>query len=259
VSTLYVDVDGTLVGPGGDLFWNGSMRVAEALVACRGAGITVVPVTGRGLVQVREMCRLLGLARGVGELGCVHVAGHEVRYEMGPFPFWPESWPVQAMRDKGAVALAISMGLEAHEPWNEGRVATVVLKGRVDTGEVNAALASAGAGWCELIDNGPLRQADKHAYHLAPKGTGKAWGVAIDRRLHQVQRSSATYVGDGAADLAVAPEVARCWLVANADAGLEWPYKTQGSYGEGVAEVIDSLLAAQNSPAPAVRSDNALP
>ena len=60
VSTLYVDVDGTLVGPGGDLFWDGTARLAEALLAARAAGIAVVPVSGRGRVQVRELCRLLG-------------------------------------------------------------------------------------------------------------------------------------------------------------------------------------------------------
>jgi len=76
---LYVDVDGTLVGPGGDLFWDGSTTLAEALLAARAADLSVVPVTGRGRVQVRELCRLLGFPRGIGELGCVHLEGNEAR------------------------------------------------------------------------------------------------------------------------------------------------------------------------------------
>ena len=62
---LYVDVDGTLVSPGGDLFWEGSTALVDALLAARAGGLAVVPVTGRGRVQVRELCRLLGLAREI--------------------------------------------------------------------------------------------------------------------------------------------------------------------------------------------------
>jgi hypothetical protein len=32
-------------------------------------------------------------------------------------------------------------------------------------------------------------------------------------------------------------------LVANADADVAWPDRTAGRYGDGVAEVIDDLLA----------------
>src|SRR5205085_1682346 len=51
ITTLYVDVDGTLVGPGGDLLWDGTSDVVDALLGCRGAGVAVVPVTGRGRLQ----------------------------------------------------------------------------------------------------------------------------------------------------------------------------------------------------------------
>ena len=43
---------------------------------------------------MRELCRLLGLPRGIGELGCVHLEGNEVRYELGDFPFVGET-PVE--------------------------------------------------------------------------------------------------------------------------------------------------------------------
>ena len=41
MTVLYVDVDGTLVGPGGDLFWNGSTGAANALMRARDEGLTV--------------------------------------------------------------------------------------------------------------------------------------------------------------------------------------------------------------------------
>lgn len=246
---LYVDVDGTLVGPGGLLFWNGSTRIVEALLRAAGAGLAVVPVTGRGRVQVFELCRLLGLPRGVAELGCVHVEGREVRYEFGDFPFTGET-PVRVMDERGAIRAALDLGLEPHEPWNEGRDATYLLRGTVDVSEANTALAIRGFSWCELVDNGVLsgRPGHPHAYHLAPAGTGKAFGVRVDRERHGLGLEEVAYVGDSASDLACAPEVGRCWLVANADPDLDWPLRTAGQFGDGVAEVVDLLLDQQIRP-----------
>ena len=90
-----------------------------------------------------------------------------------------------------------------------------------------------------------MRRLQVHAYHLAPAGTGKAAGVRIDRERHGIDRD-----GRGLhRRLAGRPRRARarsgeCWLVANAEAALEWPHRTTGSYGAGVAELIDRLLAA---------------
>ena len=240
---LYVDVDGTLVGPGGDLFWDDSTAPAEALLAARAAGLSVVPVTGRGRVQVRELCRLLGLPRGIGELGCIHLEGNEARYELGDFPFVGET-PVDAFIARGALDLVRATAeLESHDPWNEDREATLFLRGRADVADVNKALAEHGFEWCELVDNGALsRRPGWRAYHLAPAGTGKVEGVAVDRRIHGIDRADAVYVGDSAADLACAPEVGECWLVANAEDDLEWPLRTTAPYGAGVAEVISRLL-----------------
>jgi hydroxymethylpyrimidine pyrophosphatase-like HAD family hydrolase len=245
VKALYVDVDGTLTGPGGDLLWDGSTRLVEALLRARAAGLAVVPVSGRGRVQVRELCRLLGFGRGIGELGCVHVEGREVAYAFGTFPFVGET-PVEAMLARGAVQAVLDMGLEPHDPWNEGREATYLLRGRVDPAAATAALQEQGLGWCQLVDNGVLARRDPggplHAYHLAPAGAGKPAGVRHDRERHGLARHDTAYVGDAANDLACAAEVGRLWLVANADPSLSWPDRTQGAYGAGVAEVIDALL-----------------
>jgi hydroxymethylpyrimidine pyrophosphatase-like HAD family hydrolase len=241
-SVLYVDVDGTLVGPGGDLFWDGSTRLVEALLAARTAELAVVPVSGRGRLQVRELCRLLGLRRGIGELGCVHLEGSEVRYELGAFPFHGET-PVEAMVRRGALDLVLThTDLQPHEPWNEGREATLILRGDADVEATRLLLAEHGFEWCILVDNGALFRRPGHAFHLAPAGTGKATGVAADRRHHGLRVEQVAYVGDSAADLACAPEVGTCWLVANADPALDWPSRTDGPYGSGVAEVIEHLL-----------------
>ena len=192
---------------------------------------------------MRELCRLLGLPRGIGELGCVHVEGNEVRYELGPFPFHGQT-PVEAMVARGVLDLLLTHAdLEPHDPWNEGREATLILRGTADVDAANRLLAERGFSWCVVIDNGALFRRPGHAYHLAPAGTGKAGGVVADRRHHDLATDEAVYVGDSAADLACAPEVSACWLVANAEPALEWPLRTKGPYGDGVAEVIDHLLA----------------
>src|SRR5437588_4242345 len=205
--------------------------------------LPIFPVSGRGRVQVRELCRLLGLPRGIGELGCVHLEGTEVRYELSAFPFVGET-PVDAMLGRGALELVrASADVEAHDPWNEGREATLILRGRADVDAVNKALVEHSFGWCELVDNGTLlRRPGQRAYYLAPTGTGKVSGVAVDRHRHGIDRSRAAYVGDSAADLACAAEVAACWLVANAEPDLDWPLRTAAPYGAGVAEVISRLL-----------------
>jgi hydroxymethylpyrimidine pyrophosphatase-like HAD family hydrolase len=239
-TTVYVDVDGTLVGPGGDVLSGDGRRLVDALLRCREADIEVVPVTGRGRVQVRELCRLLGFRRGIGVLGCVHLEGHEVRYELGAFPFIGET-PVERMFHDGVLDVVADQGLEPHEPWNEGREATYLLRGRVDEAVVTARVAAAGHSWCELVDNGVLRRGG-HVYHLVPVGTGKAHGVEVDRRHHGLARGATVYVGDSASDLACADQVGECWLVANADPALVWPHRTAGAYGDGVTEVLERLL-----------------
>jgi hydroxymethylpyrimidine pyrophosphatase-like HAD family hydrolase len=238
VKTLYVDVDHTLTGPGGDLFSGGSTRIADALMRARAADLAVVPISGRGRVQIFELCRLLGLRRGIGELGCVHVEDREVRYEFGPFPFRGET-PVEAMLARGAIEAAVDFGLEPFDPWNEGREATYLLRAdrAVDVAAANADLAGLGFDWCELVDNGA-------AFHLAPAGTGKAHGVRVDRAHHGLAREDVAYVGDSVSDLACADDVAECWLVGNSEVSLDWPLRTAGAYADGVAEVLDRLLAA---------------
>jgi hydroxymethylpyrimidine pyrophosphatase-like HAD family hydrolase len=240
-ATLYVDVDGTLVGPGGDLLHGESTAVVEALVRCRREGVTVVPVSGRGRVQVRELNRLLGFGRGIGELGCLTVEGGAVTYHLGEFtPSEPGASPVADLMNGGLEAALAVADLEPHDPWNEDRHATFLVRGEADVAVVDRALADAGFGWCHLVDNGRLRRGGR-VYHLAPRGTGKAGAVARDRDAHGLSRDDVAYIGDSAADLACGAEVSRLFLVGNAGAELEGE-RTVAEYGEGVAEAVARLL-----------------
>ena len=75
VDTLYTDLDGTLLGPGGCLFSTAdggrTLASAHALVDATAAGIDVVPVSGRNKYQLFDDCRILGLRHYVAEVGAL--------------------------------------------------------------------------------------------------------------------------------------------------------------------------------------------
>ena len=74
---LYTDLDGTLLARGGSVLADAegepSARVAEAIVAANRNGIAIVPVSGRGRIQLIELTRLLGWRSFIAEAGGVTV------------------------------------------------------------------------------------------------------------------------------------------------------------------------------------------
>src|SRR4051812_27503410 len=80
VDVLYVDLDGTLLGPSGSILEGvggaPTLDGVRALEACRDAGVEVVPMSGRTRRAMAEIARLLGLGSYVCELGaCVVLDG----------------------------------------------------------------------------------------------------------------------------------------------------------------------------------------
>ena len=71
---LYVDLDGTLLGPGASLLRGAdgqfSLLGVRALEACARAGMEVVPYSGRRQSSVFESARIIGSGSFVFELGC---------------------------------------------------------------------------------------------------------------------------------------------------------------------------------------------
>src|SRR5204862_109891 len=104
-------------------------------------------------LRVHRTRPLGGLTRGIGELGCVHVEGNEVRYELGRFPFHGET-PVEAMIGRGVLDLVLTHAdLDLHDPWNEGREATLILRGAADVDATNHLLEEWGFSWCAVVDH----------------------------------------------------------------------------------------------------------
>lgn len=265
VKVLYADVDGTMVGPLGNLFWTSdrtpSLAAAEALVRAAREGLAVVALTGRARAGMFEFARVLGLESWICELGGIRIydRGHTVVHEHGAFP--GGGVPHDELHRAVELLLETYQGrLEEHSPWNDTRESSYLLRGDVDTAEAEALLADAGFAWATLTDNGVIPHRYEtmpdtertRAYHLLPRGVSKVAAVVADREYRGIDKAETAMVGDAAADLEVSGEVGRCFLTRNGldkDPSLAWVTEpgsgvevTKGGHGEGFAEVVHLLL-----------------
>ena len=254
VEVIYTDLDNTLLGPDGSLLTSAAgeptARAAQALVTAAAAGVAVVPVSGRALPQLRNDIRLLGLTDCIAEVGAIVVRGGQTHYAWGACPRDLAANPHDALDAAGAVdALldAFAGDLRHYEPWHLGREGGHLFHGAVDVAAANAVLAAAGCGWAVLLDNGatqgwPGRQV--RAYHLVPRGVGKAVAVAEDLRARGLQAEQAIAVGDSEEDLTMAPAVGAMFLVANGHESSDpRVIRTPGAMGDGFADAVAAALA----------------
>jgi hydroxymethylpyrimidine pyrophosphatase-like HAD family hydrolase len=237
VRVLYADVDGTMVGPLGNLLWDSqripTLAAAEALVRAAREGLEVVALTGRARAGMFEFARVLGLESWICEMGGIRIydRGETVVHEHGAFP--GGGVPTVELHRAAELLLTSYPGrLEEHSPWNATRESSFLLRGEVSTEEAEERLASAGFGWATLVDNGVIPRRYEN--------------------LTAVEREDCALVGDAAADLDCRGEVGRCFLVRNGldkDPSLAWALEpgsgvevTKATHGEGFAEVVHRLL-----------------
>jgi len=238
VEVLYTDLDGTLLAQGGCVLADAdgapSTEVAEAIVALNRAGVSVVPVSGRGRPQLVELVRLLGWRDFIAETGAILVhdvgAGSRVRYNNGD---WPASLvsddvtPYELIEQTGApdaLQQAFPGLVEYHAPWHLDREATHLLRGCLDIARAREVLAELEPP-VDVLDNGIVRNAGTlecgedaapHAYHLVPKGVSKAQAIELDLEMRGLTAEQAAAIGDSATDIEMADSVAVMALVANA-------------------------------------------
>lgn len=270
----YLDLDGTLLGPGGALLRDArgatSLQGVRALEACARAGAEVVLMTGRKRATVAELARLLGQTSFVCETGACLVLDADEHWLTGEW--LPGDPTIHAQIERsGAPALLLERyagRLEYHDPWHRGREVSHLFRGLVDTGEADALLAEHGHGGLRLVDNGAVHRRSPaladlprvRAYHLLPRGASKAAAVAMHMRARGYASECCIAVGDSREDLAVAQHVGAFWLVANGlerDPDLPGELRRhpnarvcEGSNGAGVYEAVVTTLA-QRGPAPA--------
>jgi hydroxymethylpyrimidine pyrophosphatase-like HAD family hydrolase len=263
---LYLDLDGTLLGPGASLLHDGAGNVTiegvRAVQACLRADIEVVLMSGRRRVQVAEDARLLGQSAFTFEAGaCVVLDGedHWLTGEMLP----GELTIAEQIERSGAPALLLEHyqgRLEYHDPWHVGREVSHLFRGLVDAFEADELLAGSGHGGLRLVDNGAVSRRSPalaglpqvRGYHLVPAAASKAGAVAFHRRARGYAREECFAVGDSREDLACAAEVGSFWLVANAVerdptiAGALGAHANariaEAGYGAGVYEAVVATI-----------------
>lgn len=278
VEVLYSDLDGTLVAKGGCLLADAEGRpsctVAETIVDVNRAGLDIVPVSGRGRLQLTELVKLLGWTDFIAEAGAILAhgigAGQQVRYNNAEWP--PEllesgHTPYELIEQAGAFeALAEKFPghVQYHDPWHLDREATHLLRGCLDADLAQQVLDELELP-IGLLDNGIVRNRGTlecgtgqlpHAYHLVPKGVTKAQAIALDLEWRGLKPEQAAAIGDSATDIEMAGSVAMMLLVENAFDSIgvrsalaqrKRPnvWRTCCARGEGWAEFARAWIAAR--------------
>jgi len=269
VRCLYVDLDGTLLGPNASLLQGAdggfSLLGVRALEACSRAGAEVVLYSGRRESSVFEAARLIGSSSYIFELGCGMVLDGELEWLTGGCVPTPEGGPIyRQITASGAPSLLLERyqgRFEYHTPWSVEREVSHLFRGSVDLDAAATALAEAGLDWLRLVDNGVIWDASEQmpglpvvrAYHLIPAVASKAGAVARHMRARAYAREDCIAVGDSREDMDAASVVAAFWFVANAlerdptladdVAGRDRIRIASEGYGAGVYEAVVTTLA----------------
>jgi hydroxymethylpyrimidine pyrophosphatase-like HAD family hydrolase len=264
---VYLDLDGTFLGPGGVLVYDADKAFTllglRAVEACLRVGAEIVLMSGRRQVQLAEDARLIGQSSYIFELGAAVTVDGEDEWLTGDWR--PGERTIhQQIEDTGIPALLLSRfagRLEYHEPWHRGREVTHLFRGLVDEDEVAQLLAAEGHGDLRLVDNGVVHRRSPalaalpavHAYHLLPAGASKANAVARHMQVRGYSPEECIAVGDSREDLDVAHHVSAFWLVANAvtkdptirDDLRRYPNVrvAEAAHGPGVYEAVVTTLA----------------
>jgi hydroxymethylpyrimidine pyrophosphatase-like HAD family hydrolase len=266
---LYVDMDGTLLGPNASLLTGADGRFSglgvRALEACARIGAEVVIYSGRKQSSVFEGARLIGSSAYIFELGCGLVVDGELEWLTdGLVPSVEAGSIYDQIEATGAPALLLERfagQIEYHTPWSVKRDVSHLFRGKVDLTEVTAVLEAAGLGRLRLVDNGVVRAISEqmaglpvvHAYHLIPAGASKARAVARHMQARGYAAEECIAAGDSREDMDAASVVGTFWLVANAlerdltlagdVTGRDGVRIAADSYGAGVYEAVVTTLA----------------
>lgn len=259
------DTDNTMISHGSALLaadGSPSIELAETLVSLRGAGIDVIPCTGRNRAMIREDVRILGLPGWIGEMGgvlCTHEGANSTwQYYTADMPYEPScgKTPHEVIMETGVIDRMLGRWYDSLEPYNDNgigyqyREVSVALRGAVIEDEAQAMLDESGLA-LYLADNGFVSRItgptilptfedgkveDVHTYHITPRGLDK--GSATKRYIELMGWDPAEVMacGDSPADCAMAPYVGTFLIMRN---GISNPKVQAALAGAGNAFVSD--------------------
>jgi len=245
---VYLDLDGTLLGPGGSVLAGEEGAVSDAgvhaLMLLRERGVPVVLVSGRSRMRLETTALLLGADGILPELGACDCG----------YPAAPGQTVHDAIAATGipAALLTREPDLEVHPAARWGREGSHVYRGAV-AADAAAWVVERSAGTLRLADNG--RVTGGNVFHLLPAAASKGGAVATDLARRGIDPAGCLAVGDSAEDAAMADHVGRFALVRNgaeADpvlaAGMPWI--TRAAYGAGVLEAVREWLGGPSARPP---------
>ena len=187
---LYVDLDGTLLGPDASLLTGADGRFSllgvRALQACARAGAEVVIYSGRKQSSVFEAARLIGSSAYIFELGCGLVLDGELEWLTDGLEPSAER-RLDLRPDRGHPAARRCCWSTSPGGWSTTRRGPPAARSRTCSAARSTwtrrltVLEAAGLGWLRLVDNGVIPEAHAiglmpelpivHAYHLIPAGS----------------------------------------------------------------------------------------
>ena len=263
---VYVDLDGTLLGPDNSFLHGAgggfSLLGARALEACARAGAELVIYSGRRRTTLFHDARMLGVRSYAFEAGAGFVLDGELHWLTGELVPRDGATIFDQIEASGAPALLLERyagRLEYHDPWHLDRDVSHLFRGEVDAFEADELLAEHGHTGVRLLDNGAIAMRSEalpgierpRAYHLVPRDASKARAVAFHMRARGYEAGECVAVGDSREDMGAAEAVGTFWLVANGlsrDPSLKAALGAgvrvaEGEYGAGVYEAVITELA----------------
>jgi hypothetical protein len=210
-------------------------------------------------VTVEQPARLLGQPSFIYESGAAVVLDGEEHWLTGGIVPVDGRSVFDQITETGAPELLLSHfagRLEYHDPWHVGREVSHLFRGLVDAAEADALLVEHGHERLRMVDNGTIHPPmpdgrELRAYHLVPRTSSKAAGVAFHQRARGYAPAECIAIGDSREDLGMAASVATFWLVANAleedptarEAVTANVRFAEGRHGAGVHEAVITELA----------------
>lgn len=232
MKTIYVDVDGTIVGKNGSLLHNhlGENTTAslDGIRLAHENDCEIVIATGRDLHRAADFVRVLGLQKVIAELGCVIRTTDEDVFNFGEANKYFDFTKTTAEELHEHVVEASEFLVEQfpgviqlHSEYNKGQFATTMLRGEIDEKKANELMKDKWP-YLEIHANGHgmFRRTmpgveNVLIYHLAPIGVTKAGGVEFDQKLRNLKKEDCFMIGDGYADLVVSPFVNTVYVPVN--------------------------------------------
>ena len=212
---------------------------ARAIHALHEARARIVPASGRTVVQLREVARLLGSRDFIAELGSV-IVRDDVEHPAYDASAWEGTHSARGRRL--TAALCAEFDVQPYEPWFSMRHHTVLLRGGAGLSASLAKRAAELSPGVTAIDNGEV-EAGLHAYHVLPAEVSKEHAIREDLRARGLTRADAVAFGDSEGDRMMARAVGAMYHLGGPDG--DGIVGIRSAFAEGLEDAVRRALGSR--------------